>query len=440
MPFALGHFRTSLVLRDTGTFCAVRIVAIAQVMISHRVSPKIAIIGAHHKIHTKKRASTQTGQQDAHTFDKIAPMTESNLLPQTLSEFLQQIGAQVQFYDMGRRLVEIPAADMLAIERQQQAYPQPFLRSASLGVVFYDEDGDGANSDQQIWFLKFPLDEQGLLQQAARDDFLRRLVAQMAEQALAKHDPGTTQNPPDMPEDNPHGFTPREDRMACFHAKVAKRLGQPASQFYAHAVDYFTGSNGFEQWRFVGLQGIADVAARLDEDDNLTTLVKAIPQLPITPFAALCSCLENEAIAPALSVALSARIAAALQETDTHIAANTVAATLRGLSYGNDQQTLTIALRSVLASDSGRNVEVLATIAGRAWQCLDQDDIRHAFLYNLALCDAGQGAFDNIMADLMFMPGLRQPLLNELHSLRDTDNCTQPQTDIINDFFQSLQT
>ncbi len=388
----------------------------------------------------KKPVSTQTDQQNAHTFDKIAPMTDRNPLPQTLSEFLQQTGALVQFYDMGRRLVEIPAADMLAIERQQQAYPQPFLRSASLAVLFYYENSDATNSDQQIWFLKFPLDEQGLLQQAARDDFLRRMVERLAEQALAKHNPESTQSPPNMPEDNPHGFTPREDRMACFHARVAKQLGQPASQFYAHAADYFTGSNGFEQWNFVGLQGIADVATRLDENDNLATLIKAIPQLPITPFAALCSCLENEIIDPALSAALSARITTALQETDADIAANTVAAAIRGLSHGSDQQTLITALHSVLGGNSGRNVEVLATIAGRAWQCLAQEDIRRAFLCNLALCDAGQGAFDNIMADLMFMPGLRQPLLDELHNLRDTDNCTQPQTDVINHFFRSLQT
>ncbi len=386
-----------------------------------------------------KESGSQTNQQNAHTFDKISTMTDNNPFPQTLSEFLQQAGAQVQFYDMGRRLVEIPGTDMLAIERQQQAYPQPFLRSASLGVLFYYEDNEAASSDQQIWFLKFPLDEQGLLQQAARDDFLRRMVERLAEQTLARHDPEAMQNPPDMPEDNPHGFTPREDRMACFHARVAKQLDQPASQFYAHAVDYFTGNNGFEQWNFVGLQGIADVATRLDENDNLATVIKAIPQLPVTPFAALCGCLENEAIDPALSAALSARITAALQETDVNIAANTVAAAIRGLSHGSDQHALVTTLQAVLNSNSGHNVEVLATIAGRAWQCLEQDDIRRAFLCNLALCDAGQGAFDNIMADLMFMPGLRQPLLDELHSLRDTDHCTQLQTDVINHFFQSLQ-
>jgi hypothetical protein len=367
-------------------------------------------------------------------------------LPQTIYEFLTQTGAQVQFYDMGRRVIEISNDDMLAIEHQQIPYPQPFLRSAWLGVLFHYDEADS----HQIWFLKFPLDEQGLLNQDARNDFLRRIIETLAEQTLSKLNSRTgdtaaaslsqQQTAPDMPEDNPHGFTPRDDRMASFHAKIARKLGQPPSQYYAHAADYFTGSNGFEQWNFVGLQGIADVAARLDENDNVSTLVKAVPQLPITPFAALCGCLENEVIDPALSAALASRIEHALQESDTAMVTNDVAAALRGLSHGSDQATLIKALGAVLATDLGHNVEVLASIAGRAWQCLQQPETRRAFLGNLARCDAGQGAFDNIMADLMFVPGLRKPLLDELHALRDAGDCSPPQAEVIDRFFQSLKT
>lgn len=352
---------------------------------------------------------------------------------------------------MGRRVVEIANDDMLAIERQQQAYPQPFLRSASLGVVFhYGADDKHPETDsQQIWFLKFPLDEKGLLNQDARNDFLRRIIEHLAEQTLARHNAeqeaeqdtenSDTSTAPEMPEDNPHGFTPRDDRMACFHAKVAKKFGQAPSQFYPHAVDYFTGKPGFEQWNFVGLQGIADVAARLDEDDNLNTLIKAIPQLPITPFAALCSCLENEAIDPDLSQALLTHLTQALTENND-ATANAVAAAIRGLSRSNDQQLLIQAILSTLDTNTGHNVEVLASLAGRAWQCLEEADTRRAFLQSLARCDAGQGAFDNIMADLMFIPGLRQPLLDELRNLRDSDVCSTQQADVIDSFFQGLKT
>ena len=375
--------------------------------------------------------------------------TETRALPQTICEFLSQSGAQVQFYDMGRRVVEISNDDMLAIERQQIPYPQPFLRSASLGVLFYfndnDADSQSETNNHQIWFLKFPLDEKGLLSQDARNDFLRRILETLAEQTLARLNAESdtnddTQAMPDMPEDNPHGFTPREDRMASFHAKIAKKLGQQPSHFYAHAADYFTGSAGFEQWNFVGLQGIADVAVRLDENDNLSTIIKAIPQLPITPFAALCGCLESEAIDPDLSAVLGMRLEHELQEKDAANAANNAAAAIRGMSHGSDQQTLIKALQSTLDTDVGHNVEVLATIAGRAWQCLEDTDTRRAFLLSLARCDAGQGAFNNIMADLMFMPGLRKPLLDSLRALQDTDHCSAQQTEVISQFFQSLQT
>lgn len=382
--------------------------------------------------------------------------TETKALPQTICEFLTQTGAKVHFYDMGRRVVEISNDDMLAIEQQQLPYPQPFLRSASIGVLFHYEDTDGQpeTDSHQIWFLKFPLDEKGLLSQDARNDFLRRIIETLAERTLAKHNAenGEAENEnkpaPDMPEDNPHGFTPREDRMASFHAKVAKKLGQPPSQYYAHAADYFTGGNGFEQWNFVGLQGIADVAARLDEDDNLSTLIKAIPKLPITPFAALCSCLENETIPPELSTALCKRLEHDLQEDDENVRANSVAAGIRGLSHGSDQQTLITALQSTLSTDTdnsignsvSNNVEVLATIAGRAWQSLEQTETCRVFLLCLASCDAGQGAFNNIMFDLMFMPGLRKPLLNNLRDLRESDDCSTMQNNIIDSFFQTLKT
>jgi hypothetical protein len=328
---------------------------------------------------------------------------------------------------------------MLSIERQQAPYPLPFLRHASLGVLFYYEAADGTNHDQQIWFVKFLLDEQGLLSLEARDDFLRRIIEQLAAQALAQQptteDSPSAPTPPEMPEDNPHGFTPRDERMACIHAKIAKKLGRTPSQFYAHAVDYFAGKPGFDQWSFVGLQGIADVAARLDEDNNLATLIAAIPHLPATPLAALCSCLENEAIDADLSAVLGIRLEQAIQENDS----NTVAALIRGLSHGNDQTHLHKAIHSTLDTDIGLDVEVLAAIAGRAWQCLEAADIRRAFLRSLSACTVGQRAFDHVMADLMFMPGLRKPLLDELRHLRDAADCTTQQAGVIDEFFQSLQ-
>jgi hypothetical protein len=129
------------------------------------------------------------------------------------------------------------------------------------------------------------LDEQAKLVLAARDDFMRRLLENLGE---------TTGNTARMAEtevalqDNPYAFRPKPERMAVFHAQVTAALQQPASPYYAHACDYFSGRLGWEQWSFLGYQGIADLAARLAQDDNRQRLKTAIPELPPAPLEALC--------------------------------------------------------------------------------------------------------------------------------------------------------
>ena len=345
----------------------------------------------------------------------------------TICEFLEQGGAQVSFFDMGRRVIEIPLDVMRRFEATETPYPLPFLQSAWLGILFQypqaktpqintnDHTETSTVNPHNIWFVKLPLDEQGLLQQAARDDFLRHILKTL-DKTLDETSGNKEQSQQQTPDDNPHGFTPKEDRMAMFHAKISKQTGEPPSQYYAHAMDYFTGTAGFEQWNFVGLQGIADVAARLSENtldgkSNKQTLAQAIPHLPATPFAALCSCLENVELDETLTQKIAARINKALIDNDAVL----VAAGIRGLSYSTDQDTIISTIMSALESSSGHNVEVLAAIAGRAWETLKNPKLRFLFLENLALCEVGQQAFDSIMADLLFLPELRQLIKNDFH-------------------------
>jgi len=341
----------------------------------------------------------------------------------TICDFLEQGGAQVNFFDMGRRVIEIPLDVIRRFEATDTPYPLPFLQSAWLGILFQypqaktpqtntnEQNETSTVNPHNIWFVKLALDEQGLLQQAARDDFLRHVLKTLDETLINKEQ---SQQP--VPDDNPHGFTPREDRMAMFHAKISKLTGEDPSQYYAHAMDYFAGTAGFEQWNFVGLQGIADVVARLNENtldgkSNEQTLAQAIPHLPTTPFAALCSCLENVELDEILTQEIATRINKAQIDNDAVL----VAAGIRGLSYSTDQDTIISTIMSALESSSGHNVEVLAAIAGRAWETLKDPALRFLFLENLALCEAGQQAFDSIMADLLYLPELRQLIKNDFH-------------------------
>lgn len=345
----------------------------------------------------------------------------------TICDFLEQTGAKARFFDMGRRVVEIPTTTLRAFEHTEQPYPQPFQRNAWLGILFHHDTPQSEPAEHHIWFVKLPLDEQGLLQQAARDDFLRRIA-----ETLTSDDKTAQQQELD---DNPHGFTPREDRMAVFHAKVAQQLGDPPSQYFAHAVDYFCGKPGFEQWNFVGLQGIADVAVRRAETHQgqtlQQTLITAIPKLPDTPFTALCTCLENEAIDAALSQALIERLDSALIKNNAVV----IAAIVRGLSHSEDTETLIKAIQSMLDHAIGRDVEVLAAIAGRAWETLHKPALRARFLENLAQCPAGQQAFNGIMTDLLFMPDLRKDLLQDFRN----PDCSEKLIQTIGEFLQSRQ-
>jgi hypothetical protein len=341
--------------------------------------------------------------------------------PLTLGDFLSEAGAQVYFFDLGRRVTRLPNGTVAAFEQAQHPYPYPFLRSAWLGVLFCYEGED----EQQIWFLRFPLDEQGLLLQAARDDFLSRIMETMGQ------DPRADKAHLSGLEDNPHGFKPRQDRMAVFHAKAAKLLSHPPSQYYTHAAHYFTGADGYEQWNFVGLQGIADVAARLDEDGNGPTLVQAMHHLPAVPFEALCGCLENEAIDAALTEAIGMRITQALEQEALAMA--TVG--IRGISHSKDTWTLIATLDKVLQHPLGKQVDILAAIAGRAWEALQDQALRRRFLDCLAQCEAGPQAFDAIMSDLLFIPGLREQLLDELRA----PDRSAILTEAVSGFFQRAQ-
>lgn len=334
--------------------------------------------------------------------------------PLTLHDFLQQIGARPLFFDLGRRISEIPAERLRAFEEAREPWPSPFQQAAWLGILFHASDGE-----PHLWFLRFPLDERGLLVQAARDEFLRGLLATAAQG-------GETAGP----QDNPFGFKPNETQMAVLHAQIARRLAQPASPHYAHALAYFRGEQGFDQWQFVGLQGIADLAMRQHEHTAL--LAAAIPQLPAEPFNVLCSALESEAIEAPLFDAIATRLRTML--TDGADAVH-LAAGLRGVAGTADRQRLIGLLGEVLATPQGAHPEILAAIAGRAWEALYDDALRGRFLQRLA--DSGQRAFDSILADLLFLPVLRTLLLADIRSADQPPAVRQAVTAFVQRFGQT---
>lgn len=344
----------------------------------------------------------------------------------SLSAFFQQSGFQFRIFDMGRRISAIENKEFRAIEQADLAYPYPMQRQAWIGLLVWPVDD---NEKHFVWFLRLPLDETGHISYAARDDLLRRLV-KMAEQGLNGGDEMALQASMD---DNPFGFKPNDERMATFHAKVRKLLGLTPSKYYEQAHDYFAGKLKLDQWSVVGLQGIADVAARLDEDENALTLAEIIDKLPHVPFEILCQCLENEALDMNLSQAIGQRASRMLTQKEPH--AGQIALCLRALAMSQSPGMRRNLMEQILASDIGSDIQILVAISGRCWEDLQDEMILHDFLVALARNSEGQDVFNKVLTDLFTLPGMRVTIMTALRNPQRTDQLS----DALGQFFSSIR-
>ena len=162
---------------------------------------------------------------------------------------------------------------------------------------------------------------------------------------------------------NPYTFKPSDDKMAIFHAQLRQRLSLSSSQYYEHAQHYLTGDLGWEQWQAVGLQGLADVCARMKQENNTTLLRKGINKLPMTPLYALLGCLEHCELPQSLAERLQERLNLECEQAEPDLFL--IAALLRAMA-GIDAQQLNLALKAVLSQPKLCHPEVLVALQGAA--------------------------------------------------------------------------
>ncbi|MEI8631802.1 DUF3549 family protein [Vibrio sp. PP-XX7] len=143
-----------------------------------------------------------------------------------------------------------------------------------------------------IWFLQFELDERGLLKQSDISQFIQYIGEAMG----TRLNQTLTEAQQEKLANNPYTFTPPEEKMAVFHSQVRAMLGLPTSPHYAHALLYFQGELGWDQWQTVGLQGIADICTRLSQTEHRGQLLKSLAHLPKAPCYALLGILEHLAL------------------------------------------------------------------------------------------------------------------------------------------------
>ncbi len=335
----------------------------------------------------------------------------------TLSEFLYQSGAEYRVFDMGRRVVKLSSAEFIDFELAKKPYPYPFQQTALLGVVFWNP----ATPEQHyVWFLKFPLDEQGLLLQVARDEFLVMLLDRVGECMLAASEGNKIEG---ALKDSPYTFNPRDDKMAAFNAQATKALSIKPSHYYDDALAYFTGQKDLDEWRVLGLQGVADIAIRLDEHKDVLGLIETIPKLADEPFQILSTFLEHASPDESIVEVLAQRLDAELQEKEPDN--NCICSCLRAVSNSSVTALVEKMVLRVLQHECSVNVEILAIISGRMEQVLKQEEICQHFVEQLADNDAGYTGFSHLLADIMYMPGMREYIMQALRSPNRSDKLSR---------------
>lgn len=338
--------------------------------------------------------------------------------------------AQFHIYEMGRSIRKISQQTFADFEETLIPWPYPFLKQAWFALVFTEQKSP---DDFTVWFLKFPLDEQAKLVQVARNDYLKQFI-----------DSIYIDKPENISQESAYGFTPNDEKRANFNAMVKKQLGFPASSFYRDCLDYVHGNTELSQWQELGYQGIADVCARIDEKhqgkSNLQALYEIIPELPDEPFRAFSTCFENHSLNNKLAQQIYQR---AVEKDD---ATNDMAC-LRSLSQctpeSGGQTALSNLMKKLLPLNVGNfdeipeqyPIELMAIFSGRCWEQLQDASVMYAFMEALARVPEGQESFNVIISDLLFIPGMREMVLQQIRNPKRSPELSKA----IGYFFQTMR-
>ena len=160
----------------------------------------------------------------------------------TLGQLLKQMGVNVRFYDLGRRIEKLSPEQFQSFEDLLKPYPRPYLQKALVGVVFWQQ----ATIEQpSVWCLRLPLDEQGMLIAHERDLFLQHLLVAVGNNLDAAQ---RNKQLSAVLEGNPYVFTPAPEKLAAFNAKIKVALKLPPSQYFSSTLNFLE-DNDYSDWQ-----------------------------------------------------------------------------------------------------------------------------------------------------------------------------------------------
>jgi hypothetical protein len=314
----------------------------------------------------------------------------------TISEFLLHAGTDYRIFDMARGIRALDSQTFLEIENSTVPVPFPRQQHAWFGVLFFNKQ---ASKEQYIWFVKLPIDEQGLVIAAGRRQFLQIVIEALGQQLDNKNNPNNQ-----LPE-NPFTFIPNQSQLADFNSICRRSLNLSPSEHFEKVKSYLV-SPKKQDWQSVSVQGIADFCATIKTAENTQLFLAQFTSLVPEMQTALCSSLENHQVDRPISSHLIGWSQTEPKDLQK------LSSTLRALCQALDKKTIQAFILSVLNSDQGKEPNVLMLIAARHWQCLNHEKILKQYINLLA--DTDENTFVGLYSDLVQIPEIRHSMLGVL--------------------------
>ena len=339
-------------------------------------------------------------------------MTQQSIA--TITELLELSGSSYRIFDMGRKVTKIAKSDFEKVEKAMMPYPYPIQGHACFAIVFWQN----SPTKPYIWFVKLPLDERGIINQGSRNHYLAIILEALGSNL--GQDP--TEKQEELLKENPYNFTPVQYKLASLNAVVKRDLKQPASEYYEHCQLYFAGNIGWQNWQGVGVQGLCDLAARINVVENSQYLVNALPHLPEQVFAPLCSALENQKLPFNIIEILVQYIKEHLSKPEIDV--NAIANALRALSANAEHSMVCEVIDDIINSQNLFDLNLMLTISGRCWTALT-DQTRLVNFMNKFTANVGQEIFAAVFQDLVALPTVRHPLLQAIRNPQRNEHFTR---------------
>lgn len=320
-------------------------------------------------------------------------MTDTATNPATLSELLKLSGSQYRLYDIGRLVNKLPKEQFEKVELNQLPYPTPVQGHACIAIAFWQKQ----SPQPYLWILKLPLDERGLLNQGARNHFIAIIIEALGADLTQE----TSKKQEELLSSNPYLFTPAQYKLASLNSKIKVDLKQSPGEHFSTFKEYLSNSH-WDKWQHIGVQGITDLVANIQDTNICDLLIRALPHLPSEVLSPVCGALENETFHISLIETLIKLFNLALiEENDTAKAQQL----LRALS-ANANHVHVVKLIEDLLSHKQVDTDLLIIISARCWQSLADEKILISYFEQLLLND-DLTMFSSIFKDLVSIPQIR---------------------------------